>query len=95
VRISVGSKPAIAKLFSPRGVAVIGAAPQGQGLRGRILETLRAHPYAGSIHPVSRTNAEVQGLKAYATIGEVPRPVDSSSRSYAGVARPVSAPRSC
>lgn len=73
---SVGKLPDIAKLFSPRSVAVIGAAPLGQGLRGRILEILRAHPYAGGVHPVSRTNAEVQGLKAYPTIGDVPGPVD-------------------
>jgi acyl-CoA synthetase (NDP forming) len=66
----------IAKLLSPRNVAVIGAAPVGQGLRGRILEILRAHPYAGPIYPVSRSNAEVQGLKAYPTIGDVPGPVD-------------------
>ncbi|WP_072385859.1 acetate--CoA ligase family protein [Hyphomicrobium sp. CS1BSMeth3] len=66
----------IAKLLSPRNVAVIGAAPKGQGLRGRILEILTAHPYAGSIYPVSRSNGEVQGLKAYPTIGAVPGPVD-------------------
>ena len=68
--------PDIGRLLSPRSVAVIGAAPAGQGLRGRILEILRAHPYAGGVYPVSRSNAEVQGLKAYPTIGDVPGPVD-------------------
>jgi acyl-CoA synthetase (NDP forming) len=66
----------IAKLLSPRSVAVIGAAPKGQGLRGRILEILNAHSYAGRVHPVSRSHSEVQGLKAYPTIGAVPEPVD-------------------
>ena len=66
----------IAKLLSPRSVAVIGAAPKGQGLRGRILEILNAHSYAGRVHPVSRSHGEVQGLKAYPTIGAVPEPVD-------------------
>ncbi len=66
----------IAKLLSPRSVAIIGAAPKGQGLRGRILEILNAHPYAGGVYPVSRTHGEVQGLKAYPTIGAAPGPVD-------------------
>jgi acyl-CoA synthetase (NDP forming) len=66
----------IAKLLSPRSVAIIGAAPKGQGLRGRILEILNAHPFAGSVYPVSRTHGEVQGLKAYPTISDAPGPVD-------------------
>ncbi len=67
---------AIAALLSPKSVAVIGAAPRGQGLRGRILEVLTSHPYAGRIYPVSRSSTEVQGLKAYPNIAAVPGPVD-------------------
>ena len=63
-------------LLSPKSVAIIGAAPQGQGLRGRILETIRAHPYAGAVYPISRSHREVQGLAAYPGIGDVPGPVD-------------------
>jgi acyl-CoA synthetase (NDP forming) len=66
----------IGALLSPRSVAVIGAAPAGQGLRGRILETMLAHPYKGRIYPISRSHAEVQGLKAYASIAECPERVD-------------------
>jgi acyl-CoA synthetase (NDP forming) len=66
----------VSKLLSPKSVAVIGAAPKGQGLRGRILEILTAHPYPGRIYPVSRSHAEVQGLKSYPSIGAVPEPVD-------------------
>lgn len=66
----------VAKLLSPKSVAVIGAAPKGQGLRGRILEILTAHPYAGRILPISRSHGEVQGLKAYPTIGAAPGPID-------------------
>jgi len=66
----------IAKLLSPKSVAIIGAAPIGKGLRGRILEILNAHPYAGRIYPVSRSHGEVQGLKAYPAIGAIPGPVD-------------------
>jgi acyl-CoA synthetase (NDP forming) len=68
--------PDLGAMLSPKSVAIIGAAPQGQGLRGRILEIMRAHPYAGNIYPVSRTHREVQGLAAFPSIGDVPAPVD-------------------
>lgn len=68
--------PNLTAMLSPKSVAIIGAAPAGQGLRGRILEIMRAHPYAGKIYPVSRTHREVQGLAAFPTIGDVPAPVD-------------------
>jgi acyl-CoA synthetase (NDP forming) len=63
-------------MLSPKSVAIIGAAPQGQGLRGRIVEIMRAHPYAGKVYPVSRTHREIQGLAAFPSIGDVPAPVD-------------------
>jgi acyl-CoA synthetase (NDP forming) len=66
----------LSAMLSPKSVAIIGAAPEGQGLRGRILEIMRAHPYAGKIYPVSRTHREVQGLAAFPSIGDVPAPVD-------------------
>lgn len=66
----------IGALLNPKSVAVIGAAPAGQGLRGRILEFMKLHPYAGGIYPVSRSHAEVQGLKAYPSIDACPGPVD-------------------
>ena len=66
----------IGALLNPKSVAVIGAAPLGQGLRGRILEFMKLHPYTGKIYPVSRSNAEVQGLEAYPSIGDCPGPVD-------------------
>lgn len=37
---------------------------------------LREGGYAGRCYPISRSHAEVQGLRAYARIAEVPEPVD-------------------
>ena len=68
--------PDIGKLLSPRSVAVIGASSDLHILRGRVFEIIRSHPYAGPIYPVSRSAAEVQGLKAYASIEALPQPVD-------------------
>ncbi len=66
----------IGKLLWPKTVAVIGASSDLHGLRGRILEVMLSHPYAGTIYPVSRSAAEVQGRKAYASVAELPQPAD-------------------
>jgi acyl-CoA synthetase (NDP forming) len=68
--------PDIGKLLWPKSVAVVGASSDLHGLRGRILEIMRSHPFAGKIFPVSRSASEVQGLPAYPSVGELPEPVD-------------------
>jgi acyl-CoA synthetase (NDP forming) len=68
--------PDIAKLLWPRTVALIGASSDTHGLRGRILRVMKGHPFAGTIYPVSRSQAEVQGLKAFRSVADLPEPVD-------------------
>jgi acyl-CoA synthetase (NDP forming) len=68
--------PDIGKLLWPKTVAVVGASSDVHGLRGRILEVMLSHPYAGTIYPVSRSASEVQGRKAYASVAELPQPAD-------------------
>jgi len=68
--------PDIAKLLWPKTVAVVGASSDTKGLRGRILEIMLSHPFAGTIYPVSRSAAEVQGRKAFASIADLPQPAD-------------------
>src|SRR3954464_5982808 len=64
--------PDIAKLLWPKSVAIIGASSDARGLRGRIVQIMRSHPYAGAVYPVSRSEADVQGLKAYKSVAELP-----------------------
>ena len=66
----------IGKLLWPKSVAVVGASSDTHGLRGRLLEIMRSHPFAGQIYPVSRSAAEVQGLKAYPSVEALPQPAD-------------------
>lgn len=66
----------IGALLNPRSVAIIGASPDEQKLRGLLLQVMLMHPYSGNIYPVSRSHDEVMGLKAYSSIGDVPAPVD-------------------
>ena len=68
--------PDIGKLLWPKSVAVVGASSDVHGLRGRILEVILSHPYEGKIYPVSRSAAEVQGLKAYPSVEALPEPAD-------------------
>ena len=68
--------PDIGKLLSPKTVAVIGASSDRKGLRGRILEVMLSHPFAGTIYPVSRSAAKVQNRKAYSSVVALPEQAD-------------------
>src|SRR5215469_2768049 len=67
---------AVAALFDPKSVAVIGASTNPHGLGGRPLGLLRARGYQGAVFPVNCSHSVVQGERAYPSIGEVPEPVD-------------------
>jgi len=68
--------PDIGKLLCPKSVAVVGASSDKHILRGRVFEIIRSHPFAGQIYPVSRSAAEVQGVKAYPSVSALPEPAD-------------------
>lgn len=68
--------PDIAKLLWPESVAIIGASSDTRGLRGRIVQIMLSHPYKGAVYPVSRSETEVQGLKAYKSVADLPKPAD-------------------
>src|SRR5882672_1417787 len=64
--------PDIQKLLWPKSVAIVGASSDTRGLRGRIVQIMKSHPYQGAIYPVSRSETEVQGLKAYKAVADLP-----------------------
>ncbi len=68
--------PDIGKLISPKSVALVGASSDAKGLRGRIMRIMRGHPYTGRLYPVSRSAREVQGVKAYPSVSDLPETVD-------------------
>lgn len=59
-------------LLQPRSIAIVGASQDPSKIGGRPLELLRKYGYAGTIYPVNPKAGEVQGLKAYASIADVP-----------------------
>jgi acyl-CoA synthetase (NDP forming) len=63
-------------LLWPRTVALIGASGDGESLRGRIFNVMRGHAFGGELYPVSRSQRQVLGLKAYPSIADLPQPAD-------------------
>ena len=58
--------------LNPRSVAVIGASDNPHKVGGRPILYLLRYGFAGAIYPVNPARSEVQGLKAYAAIGDIP-----------------------
>lgn len=67
---------AIESLFYPRSVAVIGASDQPDKFSGRALKHLLKSAFKGAIFPVNPNRKEVQGVKCYANVKDIPDPVD-------------------
>ena len=72
----IARSQAVAALFDPQSVAIIGASTNPHGLGARPLALLRARGYQGAVFPVNRSHSVVQGERAYPSIGDVPEPVD-------------------
>ncbi|PSB36386.1 bifunctional acetate--CoA ligase family protein/GNAT family N-acetyltransferase [Aphanothece minutissima] len=66
----------LAALFSPRSVAVIGASDRPGSVGRGVLWNLISHPFGGTVYPVNPKRSSVLGIRAYATVAEVPEAVD-------------------
>jgi acetate---CoA ligase (ADP-forming) len=68
--------PDLRPLLAPGSIAVIGASGDTETLRGRLTHALIGHGYEGPVYPVTRSQSEVLGLRAYATVADLPEPAD-------------------
>ncbi len=68
--------PDLKPLLSPDSIAVIGASADTESLRGRLTRALIGHGYDGRVYPVTRSQGEVLGLKAYPSAAALPEPAD-------------------
>lgn len=59
-------------LLEPKSVAVIGASSDRSRIGGRPIWWMREAGFKGAIYPVNPNRAEIQGLKAYASIADLP-----------------------
>jgi acetyl coenzyme A synthetase (ADP forming)-like protein len=63
-------------VFEPRSIAVIGASRRRETIGYSILDSLLRDGYAGAVYPVNPHAQVVHSLRAYASIVDVPGPVD-------------------
>ena len=68
--------PDLRALFWPRSIALVGASANKTIIRGRIVEAVGYHGFAGPIYPVSRSNDEIDGMKCYPSVDALPETVD-------------------
>jgi len=69
-------KSTIDNFFRPESVAIVGASPQRGSARNTLVRVLLKHGFRGRVYPVSPSHAEIEGLRAYASIGELPEVPD-------------------
>ncbi len=63
-------------LFYPKSVAVIGASNTQGKLGWNVFRNLLTHGFSGKLYPVNPNIEEVQGVRAYKSIKDVPEKVD-------------------
>ncbi len=64
------------RLFAPRSIALFGASVRPESVGGRVFENLTTAGFKGPIYPINPKRKEIKGLKAYASIAEIGKPVD-------------------
>ncbi len=62
--------------FEPRSVAVIGASRRRGSIGGELFRNILAGDFVGAVYPVNRDGVPVAGVRAYASIEEIPELVD-------------------
>ena len=72
------STDSLGPLLEPASIAIIGASNDPTRIGGRPLRYTREAGFAGPIYPVNPNRDTVQGLPSFASIGEVPGPVDTA-----------------
>jgi acyl-CoA synthetase (NDP forming) len=62
--------------FSPSSIAIIGASRDPVKIPGLLLAFLRKNQFDGEIFPVNPNYPDIEGLKCYASIAAIGRPID-------------------
>ena len=63
-------------LLAPRSVAVLGASSDATRIGGRPIAYMRSQGFPGALYPVNPNRTEIQGLKAYASVADLPETPD-------------------
>ena len=75
-RDHIGITASLRPFFQPRSVAVIGASSRRGSIGGELFRNIVSGDFTGVAFPVNRDGSSVAGVRGYATIAEIPDPVD-------------------
>ena len=66
----------LTRLFAPRAVALVGATDHPTSFGGRVFQTVRGFGFPGRIYPVNPRLPEIDGLKCYPGVKDLPETPD-------------------
>lgn len=69
-------RAALRRALAPRSIAVIGASDNAHKIGGRPISYLSRFGFQGRIFPINPARAEVQGLRSYKALGDLPEVPD-------------------
>ena len=75
-REHIAEAASMARLLSPRTVAVIGASREPGKIGNAVMQNLVGQGFAGIVYPVNPNTASVAGMPAFASVLDIPGPVD-------------------
>lgn len=64
------------QLFSPRGIAIVGATEDASRPGGQAVRALKEYGYRGAIYPVNPKYQEIADSRCYASLAEIDSPID-------------------
>lgn len=64
------------EFFHPKSIAIIGASQDLTSISGKPMKNLLQHKYTGKIYPVNPRYEEIEGIKCYKSISDIPGEVD-------------------
>jgi acetyl coenzyme A synthetase (ADP forming)-like protein len=67
---------AVTHLLAPRSVAVIGASRQRGTIGAEVLHNILSAGFTGAVYPVNPAASEIEGVRAFASVLEIPDPVE-------------------
>jgi acetyl coenzyme A synthetase (ADP forming)-like protein len=68
--------PAMRRIMNPRSIAVIGASAEEGKIGYSVVRNILDGGYAGKLYPINPRASEIQGLKAYPSVADVPDDID-------------------
>ncbi|MDA2808938.1 acetate--CoA ligase family protein [Nocardiopsis suaedae] len=67
---------AMERVFRPRSIAVVGASNEAGKIGNSVMRNIVDGGFAGEVYPVNPKADEVYGLRAYASVGDIPGGID-------------------